>query len=289
MIRPDWFDPEQFPVESRWVDIDGSTVHYVDEGNGPVLLMLHGNPTWSFLYRRLISGLSGSFRCVAIDYPGFGLSTAGPRYRFTAAEHAEIVGRFVEELDLRDITLVVQDWGGPIGMAVATTQPERFAGFVVGNTWAWPRNERIVRVLSTVMGGSRLGDLTSRRLNLFVHRLIPLAMERRTLTTAERAMYEGPFPTRESRTPVQVFPRELVAARRFLAEVEGRLPLVADRPTLFLWADRDRAFPAPVRARWARILPRHETWILRGAGHFWQDDAGEEAALVIRDWWGLRG
>ena len=126
--RPDWFDADLFPVTSRWLDVDGHTVHYVDEGSGPTLLMLHGNPTWSFLYRRLISGLRDDFRCVALDYPGFGLSTAAPGYGFTVAEHSGLVRRFVEALDLTEVTSVVQDWGGPIGMGAAISDPDRYAG-----------------------------------------------------------------------------------------------------------------------------------------------------------------
>ena len=100
MQRPDWFDEDLFPFESHTVEIDGSVVHYVDEGEGVPLLMLHGNPTWSFLYRKLISGLSGTFRCIALDYPGFGLSTAPAGYTHTAAEHSAVVEGFVDQLGL---------------------------------------------------------------------------------------------------------------------------------------------------------------------------------------------
>ena len=105
--RPDWVDDELFPFESRFVELDGAHVHYVDEGAGPTLLMLHGNPTWSFLYREIIASLRDRFRCVALDYPGFGLSTAPPGYGFTAREHSDVVARFVAELDLTDWTPVM--------------------------------------------------------------------------------------------------------------------------------------------------------------------------------------
>ncbi len=136
--RPDWVDPELFPYESRYVELDGASVHYVDEGSGPTLLMLHGNPTWSFLYREVIAALRDRFRCLALDYPGFGLSTAAPGYGFTAAEHSETVARFVSELDLQGWTPVVQDWGGPIGLEAAARDPERVAALAILNTWAWP-------------------------------------------------------------------------------------------------------------------------------------------------------
>jgi haloalkane dehalogenase len=136
--RPEWLPEHLFPLQGVHVGVDAANVHYVDEGDGPVLLLMHGNPIYSFLYRELITGLRDRFRCIAIDYPGFGLSTAPPGYRFTPAEHADIIEKVVQRLDLTGITMMVQDWGGPIGFAVATRNPERFSAFVIGNTWAWP-------------------------------------------------------------------------------------------------------------------------------------------------------
>ncbi|OAP26785.1 MULTISPECIES: alpha/beta fold hydrolase [Amycolatopsis] len=116
---PAWADDDLFPFTSRFVDIDEHTVHYVDEGSGPTLLLLHGNPTWSFLWRDVIRALRDNFRCVAPDYPGFGLSTAKPGYRYLPEEHADVVTGFVDALGLSEVTLVGQDWGGPIGLAAA--------------------------------------------------------------------------------------------------------------------------------------------------------------------------
>src|SRR6266849_6624478 len=113
-VRPAWLPPELFPFESRFVDVDGARVHYVDEGNGPVLLFLHGAPNWSFFYRQFVSALRDDFRCVALDFPGFGLSASDARYPTTMLDLARVVERFVEALQLHDIILVVGDAGGPI-------------------------------------------------------------------------------------------------------------------------------------------------------------------------------
>src|SRR5271154_6418931 len=91
-VRPAWVDDQLFPFKSRFIELSDNVVHYIDEGRGPVLLMLHGNPTWSFVYRDVVAQLSGSFRCIALDYPGFGLSRAAPRYQFHPADHARVVG-----------------------------------------------------------------------------------------------------------------------------------------------------------------------------------------------------
>lgn len=284
-IRPDWFDRDIFDVRSQWMEIDGSSVHYVDEGEGPTLLMLHGNPTWSFLYRRLISGLSDRFRCVAVDYPGFGLSTAAPGYRFTAREHSRIVGKLVERLDLRDVTPIVQDWGGPIGLNAAAEDPDRYVSLIIGNTWAWPMDSDRVSRFSSLMGEGRSGEILTRKLNLFVSQIIPRSMRRRRLKAAEMAMYKGPFPDEDSRVSVEVFPRELTEARPFLADLEGKLHRLTALPTLLLWANKDLAFGKDELERWKAILSDHHHHMLVGAGHYWQDDAGEEAVVVIRDWW----
>src|SRR5919202_4962500 len=124
MERPGWVDSELYPFEDHWSD----GIHYVDEGDGPPLLMLHGNPTWSFTWRRVIEGLRDRYRCIAVYLPGFGLSRApASGYGFTPAEHTEVIERVVQQLDLREVTLLVQDWGGPIGFALAGRMPERFS------------------------------------------------------------------------------------------------------------------------------------------------------------------
>ena len=137
--RPSWVPADLYPFASHFEDINGSRVHYLDEGAGPPLILLHGNPTWSFLYRDVIAGLRDRYRCIAVDYPGFGLSRAAPGYGYTPAEHAQAVEDLIVRLDLRGATLMMQDWGGPIGFAVATRHPDRFSAFVLGNTWAWPK------------------------------------------------------------------------------------------------------------------------------------------------------
>ena len=113
-------------------------MHYVDEGEGETLLLLHGNPSWSFVYRKMILRLRENFSCVAPDYPGFGLTEAPPGYGFTPGEHSENIERFVDKLELRDMTFVVQDWGGPVGLGLAGRRPGLAKRFVIGNTWAWP-------------------------------------------------------------------------------------------------------------------------------------------------------
>ena len=281
--RPGWVPADLYPFDSRIARIDGHAVHYVDEGNGPPVLLLHGNPAWSFLYRELIRGLRDRYRCIAPDYPGFGLSRAGPGYGYTPAEHAAVLERFVEQLDLQGVTMMVQDWGGPIGFAVATRHPERFSAFVIGNTWAWPKADPVTRVASCVIGGPLGGYLILQR-NFFVEKILPGTVKGRKLTQEVMDAYRGPFPTPESRRPMHVFPREILHSRPFLAEIERQLPKLSDRPALLVWPTKDIAFREPERKRWEQLFPNHRTVILEGAGHFIQEDAPDEIVNAIESW-----
>jgi haloalkane dehalogenase len=282
--RPDWVDQELFPFRSRFLELSGHVVHYVDEGRGPTLLMLHGNPTWSFVYRQVISALSESFRCIAPDYPGFGLSAPAPGYQFHPADHAQVVGEFVDRLDLQDVTLVMQDWGGPIGLTVALPRRQRFSGLVVANTWAWPLNgDMHFELFSYAMGGP-LGRMLIRRFNVFVNVMIPAGHRRRKLPAAEMNHYRRALPTPERRNPSAIFPKDLTAARTFLSDLEAGLARLADLPALIIWGDADVAFRERERRRWESLLPRHRTAVLSGAGHYLQSDAPAEFAGAIAAW-----
>jgi haloalkane dehalogenase len=280
---PAWVPRGLYPFESRFADIGGSRVHYVDEGDGPPLLLLHGNPTWSFLYRDVIKGLRDRFRCVAPDYPGFGLSTAAAGYGYTPAEHSRAVEQLVEQLDLRDVTMMVQDWGGPIGFGVATRQPDRFKAFVIGNTWAWPKSDFGTQLFSRLLGGPIGGFMILRR-NAFVETILPGNAKLATLSDEVMDAYRGRFPTPESRRPMHVFPREILRSRPFLADVERGLGALDDRRALILWPTKDVAFREPERRRWEQVFPKHDTVMLEGAGHYIQEDAPDRIVAEISAW-----
>jgi haloalkane dehalogenase len=266
------------------VEVDGARVYYVDDGAGPTMLLLHGNPTSSFLYRHVIAGLRDRFRCVALDYPGFGRSVAPPGYGFTPREHSRVVERFVDLLGLRDLTLFVQDWGGPIGLGFAGRRPELVRRIVAGNTWAWPVNGDLhFEYFSRLMGGP-VGRFFILRYNAFVNLLIPAGVKRKKLSPEVMAAYRAPFPTPDSRWPTAILPREILASRDYLAEVEAGLAALRDRPLLVLWGTKDIAFRARERERLERCFPEHRTVILQGAGHFVQEDAPEEIVAAVGKW-----
>lgn len=282
--RPGWVDDDLFPFESRFIEIDGHRVHYVDEGAGPTLLFLHGNPTWSFLWRDVISALRDDFRCIAMDYPGFGLSEAKPGYRYLPEEHADVVTGFVDALGLEHVTLVAQDWGGPIGLASAQRRPGVFDRWVLANTWAWPVNGVLhFEAFARIVGGLPMRFLV-RQFNVLVNAFIPTGHRRRTPTSAEMAHYRQALDTAERRQASAVLPGRVLASHALFTDLEAGLADLAHLPTLIVWGDADIAFRRQERERLEATFPLHETVIVEGAGTYVESDAPEEFVAAIRGW-----
>jgi haloalkane dehalogenase len=278
-------DDELFPFESRFVELDGNVVHYVDEGSGPILLMLHGNPVWSFVYREVIAALRERFRCIALDFPGFGLSTGVPGYRYLARDHAALLVSFLDRLDLSQLTLVGHNWGGPFGLYAAQQRPAKFERLILTNTWAWPLNGDLTSEVFSRGMGNPVGRALVRRFNLLVNYFIPSAHKRRKLSEAEMAHYREAMPTPERRRPCAALPGEIIGAREFFADLADQLSALEKLPTLIVWADADPIFNDKYRQRWEATFPNHTTTVLHGVGHFLQSDAPAEFSEAIETWW----
>lgn len=279
-LDPAWLDRSIYPFQSRSVEIDGNTVHYIDEGQGPVLLLLHGNATYSFLYRHIVKKLSGRFRCIALDYPGFGLSTARGGFGFTPREHSAVVEKFVNALELKDIRLMVQDWGGPIGLGLAGRRPELFHTLFIGNTFAWPGQGSPQMERFSRFAGGPIGRFLTLHFNLFVNVLLPSGITRK-LTKSEKAAYRGPFPNKQSRWPLTFFAAQILKSRVYLAEVEAGLSRLKTKPALLLWGDQDIGFTERERSRFLSHFPDAQTCMLPGAKHYIQECAPEQISEAI--------
>ena len=276
-------DPSLYPFESQWFDSRVGPVHYVDEGDGPTVLLLHGNPDWSFLYRKIITALGAEVRCVAPDYPGFGLSAHPDGYRYTPAEHAAVVLELVEHLDLADMVVMGQDWGGPIGMDVASRAPDRVKGLVMGNTWFWPANDRLTRIFGRTMGSPPLQWLITKR-NFFVTTLMKRSL-RVSLSDLEFAHYTDVVPTPASRAGIAVFPTEILGSHRWLDELERRVSAtLRDKPASLVFGKKDPALgSAATIARWRNEFPEAGCVELPGAGHYIQEDDPDACVAAIRE------
>ncbi|KQX46826.1 alpha/beta fold hydrolase [Paenibacillus sp. Root444D2] len=284
MQRPFDVDASEYPFKDHWMPYRDGMIHYVDEGQGPVILLLHGNPTWSYLYRNVIKELSGECRLIALDYPGLGMSRAPSDYGYTPKEHSEAVTEFIRRLNLKDFVLVVQDWGGPIGFNYAVRHRENLRGIVVMNTWAWPATLPAMKLFSFAMGGWPFGYWLQTRRNFFAKKIVPHGIyHSEKITDILRKAYTDPFPTPKSRKPTWVFPRQIRKARPWLAEIEAKLPVLSNLPAQILWGMKDSAgFPPEEMAKWQGYLKLNETESLDDASHYVQEDRPDRVVASIR-------
>jgi haloalkane dehalogenase len=283
--RHDWLDASLYPFESRYLTLEGHRIHYIDEGSGPVLLFLHAIPLWSFQYRTIIKRLRDRFRCIALDYPGFGLSTAAPGYRGTLLGNSLLVERFIQALDLSGITLVGHDSSCAIGLGVVGRRPEWFQGLVLSNGFAWPLRDYpgIYRALKVV--GSRPAGFLIDHANILI-RLTLRIVAGGKLTPAERAAYRGPFAERGQRHHQHDMFRTLTRSDDYLGAVDDKLRALGGMPALLLFSDDDSTYKVGFMSRYERIFPRHRSVLIKGGGHILQEHAPEQMAMAIGDWWG---
>ncbi len=272
-------DPRLFPFESRWFESRAGAVHYVDEGEGDPILLLHGNPTWSFVYRGIIIRLRKKYRCIALDYPGFGLSARPENYGYTPGEHAEVVRDFVRHLDLQKLTIMGQDWGGPIGLRVAADELTRLRSLVMGNTWFWPLDSWQGKVFSYVMSMAPMQtQLISR--NFFVEKIIPFGVKH-PLPDEVMHHYREAMPTPKSRVGAAELPAQLMGATSWLAELDRDVrDVLSNVPLLLTWGLLDPMFTSRFMERFREAFAHSEAFRL-DAKHYIQEDSPKEIAEAI--------
>jgi len=284
LLRPEtpWLDRVAYPFTPRSFATPEGTLSYLDEGTGPTVLLVHGTPSWSFEFRAVVSALRGTHRCVAPDHLGFGLSEK-PQRALRVEDHARRLQDFVKHLDLRDLTLVVHDFGGPIGLPLVRDMPERVARVVVLNTWMWsnaddPEVLRLDRVLR-----SPLGRFLYRWLNASPRWLLPSMMgDRAKLTRALHAQYLGPFLQRRDRAATYALALELAGANAHNDALWLCRSTLAERPLDIVWGMRDRAFTARHLARWQAAFPHARVTPLDAVGHFVAEEDPAALCAVIR-------
>jgi len=278
---------DEYPFMSHFLDLGGLKYHYVDEGAGDVLLMVHGNPTWSFAWRNLIKDLSRDYRVLAVDHIGCGFSDKPQDYSYTLARHIENLAHFVEALDLRHITLFAHDWGGAIGMGTAARLPERFSRFVLFNTAAF-RSRRIPKRIAACRIPIA-GPLAVRGLNLFARAALSMAVEKRErMTPAVRAGYLAPYDSWRNRVAVLRFVQDIPLSENHrsyqtLLEVEQGLDQFRNSPVLLVWGERDWCFTREFLEEFQRRLPQAETFAIQDAGHYVFEDAHERIIPRVRE------
>lgn len=286
-----------FPFEARFTTAPGFRMHYVDEGSGEPIILIHGEPTWSYLYRNFIPPLSRRFRVIAPDNMGFGKSETPTNAPYTLERHAANLSSLIEELDLRDITLVMQDWGGPMGTVVASRNPERIKRFVAMNTiFGTDRNvreERLTPWFTAIKEMEEAGQLEAVLGNLrhlVGAIMLLLGMQRREVVTETwlRA-YAAAFPTLDECRAAIAFPLEGLHLDRIRETMLAALPGLyrlgqAGTPAMMIEGMRDRAiWPHVAIAGFRAFFPKGTVHELPQAGHFIQEDAFETVVPLIEE------
>lgn len=278
----DWLDASLYPFVSRPFAIDGHTMRYVDEGSGRPILFVHGTPSWSFEWRHAIRTLSREHRCVAPDHLGFGLSDKPADAAYRPADHARRLQALVDALELRDLVLVVHDFGGPIGLPIALAQRQRVRSLVLVNTWMWSHgHESAVRRVSRLVG-SPLGCFLYRWLNGSPRWLIPASFaDRKKLTRSVHAHYMRPFATRHQRMAPWVLGVELAQSDPYYESLWTKRAALEHLPTSIVWGIRDVAFGQTYLETWQALFPRARV-VKLDAGHFPQEEQPDAVTEAVR-------
>lgn len=283
MIDTDW--RSLYPFQSHHLELGGHRYHYLDEGAGPVVLLSHGNPTWSFMWRNVILALRDKYRLIAVDHMGCGLSDKPQDYPYRLANHVKNVRSLVETLDLSEITLFGHDWGGLIGLGAVTETPDRFSRIVLSNTAGF-RSKLIppaIRFCRTPL----LGEWLVRGGNAFAKAALKHATARpKGMSPAVKAGYLAPYDNYANRVAVIRFVQDIPLSPKHpsyetLQRIEESLPGLADRPWKFIWGMRDFCFTAAFLDRFLEFVPNAQVCRLADSGHYVTEDACQEVVAAF--------
>ncbi|MFB6283119.1 MAG: alpha/beta fold hydrolase [Halobacteria archaeon] len=285
-----WIDRDLYPFSSNYMETSAGDLHYVDDGSGDsTVVLLHGNPTWSFLYRDVIHELTDRNRCIAPDLLGFGLSDRPGDFGYLPENHAEIIEEFLGKLDAGPYHLVLHDYGGPIGTSYAVKHPENVASMVPMNTFCWPISSFRGKLFSKIVGGE-VGKKLIRNLDFFSNRIIKhgtgerflLPASGKELSRREHRHYLIPTRNRVTKRAITRFPRELTESRDWFSELRSQLHRLQTKPGLVIWGANDPAFSYEDMKHWTNVLDAQEVVVFRGAGHYLQETHGREIGIKIQ-------
>jgi haloalkane dehalogenase len=272
-----------FPFKPKYRKFSGLRLAHVDEGKGPPVVFIHGEPTWSFLWRKVIPPVrDAGYRCIALDLPGFGRSDKPIDIEwYTYDRHTDSVAALFSELKLRDATVVLHDWGGPIGLRVAVEQPELIARMVLLNTALFTGHQKMTDAWLAFR------ELAQRSEDLPVSFLVRAGCKS-PLSANVIAAYDAPFPNAAAKAGARAFPLILPVSPRMDGAATGQRVLAAlasdDRPKLIIWGEGDTILPLESGWRFARAIGAEVDHVIGGVGHYLQEDAGQQVGRMIAGW-----
>lgn len=281
-----WLDRNEYPFTSRYFPVNGVQLHYVDEGQGDVLLFVHGTPSWSFDYRNVIRNLKRDYRCVAIDHIGFGLSGKPRHYDYSTINHARTLEKFVVEKDLNNITLIVHDFGGPIGLNFAIEHPRRIKRIIILNSWLWssegdPEFIKFSRILK-----SPLLPFLYRRLNFSPRFILPKSFGDKKPSAMILKHYTKPFANSAERNGALAFAKSLLNDQQWFESLWRKKEILTGKPMLFIWGMKDPVITPKNLSRFVSGFPNPVIVKLEKCGHFPQEEEPESVVESIRSFIG---
>jgi haloalkane dehalogenase len=284
--------PEKlYPFESHWLNIAGLRLHYLDEGprDAPVILMVHGNPTWSFYYRNLVLALRDRYRCIVPDHIGCGLSDkpGDTDYPYTLARRISDLADLMAHLQPKTaIHLIVHDWGGMIGFGWAVDRPDQIASMVIANTAAFPLPaEKKLPAALWLVRNTRVGALLVQGLNAFSGLAARVAFKK-PVSTEVRKAYTGPYDSWDNRIATLRFVQDIPlkpgdSGYDIVQNTESRLPEFTGKPCLLAWGEQDFVFDLHFLNKWKRIFPDAKVLSYPDCGHYIFEDAGQPLIQAI--------
>ncbi len=281
--QPAWLNKNLFPFESKWINIEGHQLHYIDEGQGETILFVHGTPEWSFGWRDLIKELRTSYRCVAIDLLGFGLSDKPQDADYSCEAHSKRLEKLIQSLDLKNFHLIANDFGGGISLPYAIQHPEHVKKIILFNTWMWSlKNDKHYAGPAKVMN-TIIGKIMYTYFNAPVNMIMPAAFGNKKLLTREiHSHYKNALPDAASRVGAYAFAKELMNASDWWETNWKQLEKVSSKPFLIFWGMKDSFVPPRELEKWKSKLPTAKVLMYEDAGHFVQEEKAEEMIGEIR-------
>ena len=268
-----WVNPVLYPFDHKYIELKNGHMHYVDEGSGEVILFVHGTPTWSFLYRHFIKKLSTEYRCIAIDHLGFGLSEMKEEsQKSTPQFHSENLREFIERMALSNITLVVHDFGGPIGLSAAIEDPTKFKNIILFNTWLWESKCNPAALKVDKMVNSWLGKWLYLYANISARLLLKQGFhKKKNLSREVHQHYIQPFPNKRSRKVLLDLAQSLVGSSDWYEDQWKAMERIQEKNWLILWGMKDSFIGPDYLQKWVDRMPS-ATIAQFECGHFVQEE-----------------
>ena len=279
----EWLNTVQYPFAPREFKTDAGTMSYLDEGEGRPIVFLHGNPTWSYLFRHLVRALRDGYRCIAPDLLGYGLSDKPTRVDYRPRAQAHRLAGLLDVLGVDDATLVVNCAGGPLGLGWAIENPARVHSLVLFNTWMWPLVENRSAVRLARLVGNPLNRFYYRALNASPSFILPaLFADRHRIQRPSRTQYLEPFRSHRERGALYAMIESLERDAEWHETLWNRRAAIADKPALLLWGTKDPMFGPDALERFEGMFPDHSTRRFPHSGRFVPEESPREAFEEIR-------